>query len=165
MTRPAQDIRQIKREPCRRTLEVSFQIEQVVPWMRNRLAPQAIRERVEAMNRKKKTMRRIVQIIPADGWFAVFASRLPTGEVVLQDQPLACWALIEDEDEEGSWRDVIGLTADSDVEECYLRGRFVGYRWQGESIDKWRTKAERLFSDLFSEEIAPRLFTTAVPGD
>lgn len=110
---------------------------------------------------KKRTMRRIVQIIPAEGWYAVVARRRASGEPLLEQQPLACWALIEDEDEEGCWRDVVGLTADGDVEECYLRERFVGYLREGEPIEKWRAKAER----LFSSEVGLRSLSVTVPGD
>jgi hypothetical protein len=106
-------------------------------------------------------MRQMVQIISADGWRAVLAGRLRTGEVVLRDKPLACWALVEDRDEDGAWRDVVGMTADGEVEECDLKGGFVGYVREGEDIEQWRAKATKMLA--FNDEL--RELAVPLPAD
>jgi hypothetical protein len=46
---------------------------------------------------------KILQIIPAPGWCAVYARRVETGELELWTEPLIAWALVEEafEDDEG----------------------------------------------------------------
>jgi hypothetical protein len=39
---------------------------------------------------------KILQIIPATGWRALFARRLDTGVLHLWTEPLIAWALVED---------------------------------------------------------------------
>jgi hypothetical protein len=129
----------------------------------SRLAPTLLeRRRLERLReREEHMMRQLVQIIPAEGWRAVLAGRLRTGGVVLRDKPLACWALVEDRDEDGAWRDVVGLTADGDVEECDLKGGFVGYLREGDDVRKWQAKAERMLT--FNDEL--RELAIPVPAD
>lgn len=47
----------------------------------------------------------ILQIIPADGWYAVFAVKQANGEFRTEVQPVGCWGLVENNDD----RDVIGI--------------------------------------------------------
>jgi hypothetical protein len=46
---------------------------------------------------------KILQIMPADGWRALYARRLETGDLALWTEPLVGWALVEEmfPDEDG----------------------------------------------------------------
>lgn len=77
---------------------------------------------------------RIVQIIEADGWLAVYDHG--TGDVRdLRTKRLVCWALVED----GTGTRVIGMDAE------YVAGKqesatFVGYAREGESLKKFEKR-------------------------
>lgn len=76
--------------------------------------------------------RRILQIIPAEGWLAVY--ELGTGDVSdLRTKGLVCWALVE----EMSETSVVGMDADqaAGVKEA---GKFVGYARVGEGLARFR---------------------------
>lgn len=62
---------------------------------------------------KKIYRPRVIQIMPADGWYAEYET--PNG---IKRWPLACWAIIEEEGEDETiFRDVYGLT-DSPGDSC-----------------------------------------------
>lgn len=74
--------------------------------------------------------RRIVQIMPADGWRARFAEKADGRE---WDDPLVCWALVEDEQ---AWQEVVGMVAADPVEFCDTFDQFLGYMGPGETSDE-----------------------------
>lgn len=79
---------------------------------------------------------RILQIIPADGWNAVYAirpDRNKNNPVWLA--PLACWALVEQE----RARLVVGL--DPTLSFCDQGDNFLGYLAPGKKADTWKEKA------------------------
>lgn len=82
--------------------------------------------------------RRINQIIPAEGWLAVYD--LGTGDVAdIRTRPLVCWALME---EAGGTAgagatNVVGLDADF-VAGQRESGKFLGYVRVGESLARFR---------------------------
>ena len=63
--------------------------------------------------------RKIIQIVPSVGWFALY---LEDGSV--RKDPLACWALVEDDD---GFRHVIGMEATDFVSSAEDIGGFQGY--------------------------------------
>ncbi len=75
---------------------------------------------------------RILQIIPADGWLAVYDYGSSDVEDI-RTRPLACFALVEDQ----TGTRVIGLDADT-VAGQSPRGRFLGYSREGESLNRFR---------------------------
>jgi hypothetical protein len=75
--------------------------------------------------------RRILQIIPADGWLAVYNHSVEDVED-LRTRPLVCWALVEDE----TGTRVVGLDADH-VAGTGDASRFVGYSRVGESLARF----------------------------
>ncbi len=82
--------------------------------------------------------RRIIQIVPANGWQAVYAIRPEQNRgnpVWVSALPL--WALVE----EGDRQFVIGL--DSTLEFCDQGDNFLGYLSPGEALSPWSEKAER----------------------
>jgi hypothetical protein len=71
-------------------------------------------------------MEKIVQIIPADGWSAVFAFRNDdTGAVALHEERLSCWALLEEHREQYMGGCTPGDFYTSPVDKD---PNFVGYR-------------------------------------
>ncbi len=100
----------------------------------------------------------VVQMIPAEGWLAVYDSG--SGDVQqLHTRALACWALVEDlapdraeghpdpaspeyrtpaEEAGGAGgRRIIGVDADK-IAGIHPPGRFVGYAKVGESLERFR---------------------------
>lgn len=77
--------------------------------------------------------RRILQIIPADGWLAVYDHTVADVEDI-RSCPLVCWALVADQN--GS-TNVIGMDADY-IAGSRESGRFLGYIRQGESVARFR---------------------------
>lgn len=63
---------------------------------------------------------KIIQIIPADGWYS--CCKLDDG--TLWNTPLACWALIENQD---GTREVRGLEAHDYVDDAEGDGGFQNY--------------------------------------
>lgn len=77
---------------------------------------------------------RIVQIIDAKGWVAVYDRG--TGDVdVIHTKPLVCWALVE----EGASSRVIGLDADA-VANVRESGAFLGYAKEGENLGRFKRR-------------------------
>jgi hypothetical protein len=80
---------------------------------------------------------RIVQIIPAQGWLALYEQG--TGDVQdLRTRAVVCWALVEESAGEGpaSTR-VVGLDAEG-VAGKQARGTFIAYVREGEKLDRFR---------------------------
>lgn len=76
--------------------------------------------------------RRILQIIPADGWLAVYDHT--SGDVDdMRTRPLVCWALVEDQ----TGTSIVGMDADT-VAGLQPVGRFAGYARVGESLARFR---------------------------
>jgi len=73
---------------------------------------------------------RILQIIPADGWFVLYTVN---GKQELY--PVTCWALKEKGDDDGIYQYVIGMTDvagfTSLMEINEEGGEFEGYRFKG----------------------------------
>lgn len=91
--------------------------------------------------REEPENRKITQIIPADGWFAVYA--IENGDDVYA--PLACWALVtSDSDPEGA---VVGRIADEYnmcAEEHGNFDRYVHYKFiPQEELDNNKTLKPR----------------------
>lgn len=86
--------------------------------------------------------RRIIQIIPAKGWNALYAIRPERnkGNPVFMS-PLACWALVE----ESAQRYVVGL--DRTLSFCDAGDNFLGYLPPGESTAVWKDDALRNLRD------------------
>ena len=82
--------------------------------------------------------RRILQIIPVDGWNALYAVR-PEGPKnnPVWIAPLACWALVHD----GNNRCVVGL--DCTLSFCDQGDNFLGYLAPGLKSDTWKERALR----------------------
>lgn len=80
---------------------------------------------------------RIIQIIPADGWLAVYDTG--AGDVRnLRTVPLACWALVERD----GMTSVIGMDAEH-VAGQSPAGRFLGYMREGEPLSRLRERPNR----------------------
>jgi hypothetical protein len=78
--------------------------------------------------------RRILQIIPAEGWLAVYDHSV--GDVDdLRTRPLVCWALVEDQ----TGTSVIGMDGDT-VAGVQGSGRFAGYAKTGESLARFKVR-------------------------
>jgi hypothetical protein len=75
---------------------------------------------------------RILQIIPAVGWLAVYDFGSSDVEDI-RTRPLACFALVEDQ----TGTRVIGMDADA-VASHPTRGRFLGYIREGENLQRFR---------------------------
>jgi hypothetical protein len=82
--------------------------------------------------------RRILQIIPADGWNALYAIRPERHKKnPVWVAPLACWALVH----EGKVSYVVGL--DSTLSLCDQGDNFLGYLAPGMKPGMWKEKALR----------------------
>lgn len=83
-------------------------------------------------------MHKIKQIAPATGWSGLYVNSryvtedLAPGEDVVQALPLACWALIEDEDGE---RRVVGIRGGEAMDIVEHDLCWIGYLGPGESVD------------------------------
>lgn len=76
-------------------------------------------------------MNRILQIIPAKGWYAIHNENVegqPMREVRIR---LACWALVEDDD---GHREVVGMDALDTVEITDEGGTFERYEHESGEI-------------------------------
>ena len=103
---------------------------------------------------RPETPPRVLQLLPADGWRAVYAGAdgEPFGET------LVCWALVEFHDgEHGPRHDevywpavlwgrqaIVGMTVslDGSVDSCEGSNNFLGYVPAGEPLDDWRERAQ-----------------------
>lgn len=84
----------------------------------------------------------IVQIIPANGWHAVYAIRPERNKNnPVWVAPLACWALVE----EGAHRYVVGL--DLTLSFCEAGDNFLGYLPPGENPRGLKEEALRNLRD------------------
>jgi len=80
----------------------------------------------------------IIQIIPANGWHAVYSIRPERNKNnPVWVSPLACWALVQQE----NVRYVVGL--DSTLSFCDQGDNFLGYLAPGTKSDTWEDKALR----------------------
>ena len=70
-------------------------------------------------------MKKILQIIPAEGWFAIFTH----DDKTRSKNPLVCWALVEDGEE--IW--VEGMDGGEYVEFCSNITNFSGYEHLSEA--------------------------------
>ncbi|MGE3109575.1 MAG: hypothetical protein AB7G11_11285 [Phycisphaerales bacterium] len=76
--------------------------------------------------------RKITQIIPAEGWLAVYD--LGSGDVAdVRTRPLVCWALVEDLGE----TKIIGVNAEQAAGHADS-GTFLGFARVGESLSRFR---------------------------
>lgn len=90
--------------------------------------------------------KKIIQIMPAEGWKAVHAARGEDGGIELSEETLVCWALVEtppSPDEEELFREVVGMVAESYVEAAEEFESFVAYLAPGENSDRFHRAAER----------------------
>lgn len=78
---------------------------------------------------------RIIQIIPAEGWLAVYDYGSSDVEDI-RTRPLACFALVEDQ----TGTRVIGMDADAVAGHAppHVRVRFLGYAREDESLQRFR---------------------------
>lgn len=75
---------------------------------------------------------RILQIVPAEGWLAVYDYGSRDVEDI-RTRPVACFALVEDD----TGTRVVGMDADV-VAGGTPRGKFLGYVKEGESLQRFR---------------------------
>ena len=82
--------------------------------------------------------RLIVQIVPSNGWQAMYAFRPErnAGSSVWRS-PVACWALVQHD----ATRSVVGL--DSNLSFCDAGDNFLGYLGPGEDAAQWEEAARR----------------------
>ena len=83
-------------------------------------------------------MKRIVQIVPATGWSAIYAMK--NGVPVAYFEPLALWAIVEEED--GSDRHVEGLSGDECILPVEEIENFLGYLAPEGARYPWNKRAE-----------------------
>ncbi len=86
-------------------------------------------------------MRKILQVMPADGWRALYVSRAPGGAAALEAIPLVAWSLWEDEDGD---RGISGLDSDAHGFTDYAdeASNFVCYLSPGMDPEERRESAE-----------------------
>lgn len=85
---------------------------------------------------------KIIQIVSAKGWSAVYAIRPEQNKNdPVYASPLACWALVD----EGAHRYVVGL--DRTLSFCDAGDNFLGYLSPGESSEEWKEEALRYLYD------------------
>jgi hypothetical protein len=90
-------------------------------------------------------MRKILQMIPAVGWHAVFVERGEASEAELYSIPLCCWALVEQDDAGDIFRFISGFGATDVIDTCDDVRDFVGYLHESEpeGIEKYSEDAQR----------------------
>jgi hypothetical protein len=102
--------------------------------------------------------RNIVQIIPANGWSAVYAIRPDRNyNDPVWVSPLACWALVQ----EGTDHYVIGL--DRTLSLCEAGDNFLGYLAPGENSKGWEEAALRNLRDPGRNTVRKRHAATVSP--
>jgi DNA gyrase inhibitor GyrI len=73
---------------------------------------------------KMRTDKKIIQIIPAAGWYAVYADSGTETRC-----PLACWGLYDE------WNEVVGMDTDSSADgpqDCSLMSNFLRYEHESQ---------------------------------
>lgn len=104
--------------------------------------------------RMSKTSETILQIIPGDGWSAVYLQ----GDGTLYVERLVAWALVEvpgDEDDAKPFRTVVGLAADSGLAtDAADYHNFIAYAAPGEDMtsDVWQAKVRDHLEAIASVE-------------
>lgn len=90
-----------------------------------------------------KPSSRITQIMPAEGWRAVYATEGDQGKVELQAEPLVAWALVCDPRDE-EYPDAIEPMADVGgyVDVVTEVSNYIGPLAPGEDIETYRPEAE-----------------------
>jgi hypothetical protein len=78
---------------------------------------------------------KILQIIPAEGWSAIYADG--DGEIFVM--PLVCWALVESANVDGE--EIIGMTADDSHITDASDDNLLGYA-KVVDLEKWRRRSE-----------------------
>lgn len=73
---------------------------------------------------KNRTVTKILQIVPAPGWYVIYKDE-PENVV----NSLACWALVELQDGDDIFTYVAGMDAMDTVELCDSVSNFVGYQY------------------------------------
>lgn len=88
---------------------------------------------------------RITQIIPADGWRAVYADTDEHGAITLFAEPLVAWALLTEPDED-EYPDSVEPMGDQggyvDIIESSTSPGYLGPLAPGADIETYRTEAE-----------------------
>lgn len=111
------------------------------------------------MSRQGEPKARVIQMMPADGWRAVFAD----GSNPIAD-PLVCWALVEFFDNDhgprhddvympavvGSRQAIVGMITGIDgwVDCAEGNGNFLGYAAAGEPLEDWAEKSAEYTEDV-----------------
>jgi hypothetical protein len=89
-----------------------------------------------------RSERKIIQIVPANGWNAVYAIRPEENKNnPVWVSPLACWALVQ----EGAHRYVVGL--DRTLSFCEVGDNFLGYLPPSGNPAEWKEEALRNLQD------------------
>lgn len=93
--------------------------------------------------------RRIVQIIPATGWRALYVERGAEGEVELFTKILAVWALVEQRGSDGVLgQSVEGMDGGEYLDTCEEQVNFVAYLEPDDDPELWRVAAEGVLAGL-----------------
>lgn len=100
-----------------------------------------------------KEQSRILQIIPAVGFYAVYFTE-ENGAAKSYSMPVACWALMlhyvvdhEGEEIEES-RSVVGMTGPDAIEDAEELTNFVGYYGPGETEEDLKSNVDDMFRDF-----------------
>lgn len=83
---------------------------------------------------------RIIQILPANGWRAVYAMEMDDGTWVAEAYPLALWALIEEGD---GFTSVVGMDCADVALSVEDNINHLGYIGPGDDIEPWHEAARR----------------------
>lgn len=103
----------------------------------------------------------IHQLLPATGWFGLFAKRLDTGEVALWREPLVAWALVdehyvEEGQDERVAQSVVGMVVWGTEGPTFCLGidSFVHiYVQDGDDLEQHRSEAEDLINAWEKDEV------------
>jgi hypothetical protein len=91
---------------------------------------------------------KVVQMIPAPGWRAIFGSKDLTGATVLTSRPLVCWVLFDSGPDPQVMEQVVGMVVNIDeVVEPEAVGTLVAYLAPGGSLEVCCQFAELVFAD------------------
>lgn len=76
---------------------------------------------------KSNDKRTILQIIPAQNWYAVYQQDNDQPDEI---SPVVCWALVDD----GKYRYVVGLDGGDYVDYCDEMSNFRGYQYKENKV-------------------------------